>query len=306
MTMLLRVFVPCLLLATAHLGAETVNSSPFPSGAGVDVLQVMFGQQPTEQGLSFDRSVPHYAAIAVNGKDTDAWVTEKGTPPGPGWLKSFRFHVTDPHFQKGGRPVVEFEVTAYVPKPGTISMQADTAEGNKRILDVWHQGKAWEIYRIPIDNAFFGARPDAAGEKFPLAGFDFSISSSGAALYLQSVRLAGYDTEHDVVWSKCLKVEGISTDGPGGILIWPKAPKQKLSITVQNFARVPAHFHYRLQITGYDDKAVLVQDGKLDLNGGASSPLAWPVDTSTWPLGPYDGTFSVFDDTRPGEVARGE
>ncbi len=291
-----------LVLALLPRAYGDTPTEPFPSGPGVNIIQVTFNQQPVEDGLTFDRSEPHYLPLTIDGQTTDAWASEKGIAPNPGWQKSFRFHVTDPRFQKGGRPLVEFELTACLAKPGSIFVQADTADGNQRIFDQWNGGKGWQTFRFGIDNAFFGDSADRPKDEFPLHGYDFTINSPVGPFYLRSIRVAGYDTQHDVVWTKCLKAQSISTGAPGGLLVWNQAPKQKLNITLKNFAQIPGNFHYRLLVTGYDDKSQLVRDGNFTVTPGEAHPLDWDVDTSTWPLGPYDGDIVIDDPAHNGAV----
>ena len=292
----LLVFLPFLALA----------QNPAPDGnapaPGTDVIQVVCDQQPVEQGLTFDRTGVRATSIVVGGKSYDAWIADQPTMPSMGWMRSFRFTVTDPHFQKGGRPAIDLEATCYVTKPGPIEIRADTSEGNKVVFSTWGSGKGWETYRVHLDNAFFGARPDTSAEHPSLEGFDLRMDTFTTPLYLRSLRLVGYDTEHDVVWSRMLKVNSLTSSLPGGVLVVQKGPAQKLNASLQNLAQVPTDIHYRAQITDYDDKVRYTTDEKVTLAPASSLPIALTFDTSDWPLGPYDGEVELYSEANPKEV----
>jgi hypothetical protein len=291
-----------LSIFAALVSAPIYADDPLPGGPGIDPLQVICDPSPIEDGLAMDRTGVHATTIQVQGKTSPAWVAENSVMPAYGWLRSFRFHVTDPRFQKGGRPVVEMEITAYLPRVGDVFVTADTPQGGRRVADQWLDGKDWKVLRFSFNDAFFGGRPDVAASNPPLQGFDFRIDAANCPLYLRSVKLIGYDTEHDVVWSKMLQAQDVSTPAPGGVLLWQKGAGQKLNVTLRNYAELPASVNYRLRVTGYDDQSRAAITGTASVPASGGVPLALNVDTGSWPLGPYDGTLELFLGDHPGDA----
>lgn len=284
------------------VAAPPTGAPDFPSGPGVDLLQVVCDQVPIEQGLTFDRTKVKAGTVNVQGQSTDAWTAVGSITPGMNWMQSFRFTVTDPRFQKGGRPVVEIEAICYLPKAGAISIRVDTATGARKVAEQYYQGKDWMTLRVRVDDAFFGARPDTGTDKLSLSGFDLRIDGSTGPFYVRSVRIAGYSTDSNVIWPKMLKSEGLTTGGPGGVLVWQKAPAQNLGISLRNFAHIPVDLQYRVQVTGYDEKVRFTQEGKVTAAPSAATPLSWTIDTSDWRLGPYDGDFEAFAPANPSVI----
>jgi hypothetical protein len=281
----------------------THASEPLPPpGPGVDVTQITFGPQPSEQGLSFVRAETKATTVEVLGKKYDAWVAEKSAAPAKDGTPSFRFNVTDPKFQKGGRPVVELEAVCFAPNKGSITIRADTADGNKAISTTGTRGTDWETIRVRLDNAFFGARPDTGSVKPSLDGIDFRIDAANGPLYVRSVRLVGYDPDHDVVWAKLLKATQFSTGGPEGILVLHQATAQKFALTVQNLAHIPANLNYRLEILNYNDKAIYTETGKLAVAPSSTTTVSSVADATSWPLGPYDANVEAFAEDKPEDV----
>src|SRR5690606_19806398 len=125
---------------------------------GADVIEVVFDQEPVERGLTFDRTGVKPVEINLKGGTTTAWVAEHGTDQSMRWLRPFRFTVTDPRFQKGGRPAVDLEITFHNPGFGSVRVKADTTEGARGIGSMWGSSKDWKTLRIPLDTAFFGGR----------------------------------------------------------------------------------------------------------------------------------------------------
>jgi len=297
--------IPLLLFAIVFSLPSTLASADLPKDVpvsipGIDSLQVIFNQQPIEQGITFDRSGVKPTSVDIDGKSTEAWMADQSATPGMGWLRSFRFTVTDPLFKAGGRPAVDLEVTYYTPAPCSVRIRIDSRDGNKMVSDAWSPGKEWETRRVNVDDAYFGVRPDSSSEKPPLEGFDFRIDAANTPLYLKSVRLVGYDPKQNIMWSRMLKIIGLASGEKGGVLVFQNGPAKKISATLTNLAQIPMRTHYRLQMTGYDGKTRYTDEGNVTLQPASSLPLAFTFDTTGWSLGPYDGRLELSLDGQPG------
>lgn len=285
----------CLLaLVPLVLGAaEPAIDLSLPPGA--DVIEVLFDQeQPVERGLTFDRTGVKPVQVELNGRAEAAWVAENGLDPSMSWIRSFLFKVTDPRFQKGGRPAVDVEVTYHNPGLGSVRIKGDATEGARLIGSQYGTTKEWRTLRFSLDDAFFGARVDAQDTKPALNGFDLRVDGINGPFYLKRVRLIGYDPKENVVWPRMLKAAAVTADAPGDVFAFTQDPGRRINVKLQNVARVERPLHYRLQITGADDQVRHQLEAKTTLAAGGVVNLPLTFDTSKWPLGPYEGRLELY------------
>ncbi|MFA6960145.1 MAG: hypothetical protein WC205_05280 [Opitutaceae bacterium] len=261
---------------------------------GADVAEIVFDETPVERGLTFERGGWRFSPVALKGKTESAWVLENGTDPAMRWLRPIFLKVTDPRFQKGGRPAVDIEITFHNPGFGSVRVKGDTTEGAQTIGSLWGNSKEWKTLRFPIDNAFFGARVDDKDTKPLLNGFDLRIDGINGPFYLKRVRLIGYNPTEDVLWSRMLKVSAMGAPTPGKVLAFTQGADRRLDVQLKNVARVDRPLHYRLQITGQDDQVRHRVEAKAVVSASGMTDLPFAFDTSNWPLGPYEGRLELF------------
>ena len=93
----------------------------------------------------------------------------------------------------------------------------------------------------------------------------------------------------------------MSTGFPGGRPdMETSAGAKTCRCPLRNLAIIPDDLRYRVQITGYDDQGPVLEGGTtLPRKRRPSVPLTWQMDTSAWPLGPYDGDIEVFSPSAP-------
>lgn len=287
----LRFCLPA-LLPLILAAAEPAIDASLPPGA--DVAEVVFDETPVERGLIFDRKGWRFAPVELKGKLEPAWGSSNGTDPAMRWLRPVFLKVTDPRFQKGGRPAVDIEITFHNPGFGSVRVKGDTTEGAQVIGSMWGNSKEWKTLRFPIDNAFFGARVDDKDTKPLLNGFDLRIDGINGPFYLKRVRLIGYNPTEDVLWSRMLKVSAMSAPTPGSVLAFTQGPDRRIDVRLENVARVERPLHYRLQITGHDDQVRHRVEAKTVVAASGTTDLPFAFDTSNWPLGPYEGRLELF------------
>lgn len=265
---------------------------------GADVAEVVFDAQPQERGLSFDRNSVHSTTVTLQGKTYDAWEAEGGVAASQPWIRSFRFKITDPKFQNGGRPATDVEITYHQDADLPLNVLADTKSGGREIGSSYGKTSDWRVLRIPLEDAFFGARDHKSGNASGVDGFDLRINGYNVPLYVRRVRLIGYDPEHNVNWSRMLRVPNLASNAPGGLLAFGRAATPQISFQLLNSAKIARALRYELQVNDYNDKSRVRQSGTLTLKADSLTPLAIKLDTRAWELGPYDGSLKLFLDAK--------
>lgn len=295
---------PCLraffrrVLAAVSLAAFL----PFPPGTaqgqdlppGAKVIEVLFDKEPVERGLVFDRQNVKPVTVEFKGRKSEAWVADASLEPAMPWTRSFRFRVSDPIFQKGGRPAVDIEMTYHLSARATVTVSADTAQGAEQVKRTAGNTKEWRTVRFPVDNAYFGQREHSGASGMSVSGFDLRINGANSDLYLRRVRIIGYDPEKNVSWPRMLRIRELTTSRPGNVLAYPQGSGQALGIPVQNLARVERPLHYRACISGYDDKVRFSTSGEISVPASGTQNIALSFDTTDWPLGPYECALELF------------
>ena len=281
-------------------GAAPVATNVIAPQQGVDTIKVDFTRDPPlEKGLVFDRSTKVSAGVHQDGgKETPAWVARGTIEKQMQWFRSFRFKVTDPKFQNGGRPSVDIRVVYSQTANGPVQVRADNASGDGWVGQSWGNSGGWQVMNFKLDNAFFGARdkPDMRDPK--TSGWDLRIDGVNSDLWLKSVEIIGYDTKENINWARLLKVKGARAEKPGGIFAFGKAADNKIDFELNNNAAVARPLRYKLRINDTDDKVKLSKDGTVEIAPSGAEKLPFTVDTKAWPLGPYEGKISFYlDDT---------
>lgn len=275
-------------------GPEAIAPPDEPPAAqpGVDVIEVLFGEEPVERGLTFDRTAVKPAKVKLRDKVYQSWVADRSADPGAGWARSFRFRVTDPRFQNGGRPAGVVEVTYHLPTWAGVHVKADTKSGGREIGSGWGNTSNWQTVRINFDDAYFGGREHGSEGPLPVDGFDLRIDGANAGLYLRRVRIIGYDPKQNIAWDRMVKVQRVTADTEGGILAFPRGKDQKLTVDLRNLAYVPRDIHYTLTIRDAE-KIVHQGSGSVRLKEDSRVDVPLLFDTGEWPLGPYTGSLDI-------------
>lgn len=283
----LTAFLPLSLAA-----AEPATDVSLPPGA--DVAEIVFDKEPVERGLTFDRAGWKPGQVSLKGETGSAWVSENGTDASMRWLRPIFLKVTDPRFQKGGRPAVDLEITFHNPGYGSVRVKADTEGGPRQIGAQWGNTKEWRTMRVALDDAFFGGRAHDGDAKPLLNGFDLRIDGINGPFYLKRIRLIGYNPTENVVWSRMIKTTSPVSPGPGGVMAFAKSERSRIDVELANVARVERPVFYRLQIAGYDDRVRYRVEDRLVLGASGKAVIPFVFDTREWPLGPYDGRLELF------------
>jgi hypothetical protein len=287
----------CVLLSGLRLPALAAESGAEPTQPGVDILEVVFDQNPVELGLTFDRRNVSPANVDIKGQTTQVWKAGTSLDRAIGWAGSFRFKVTDERFQQGGRPAVDIEITYHLPSAWTGPVvKADTRSGGRLVGQAPGRTGDFRTARFRVNDAFFGARDHKSTEQLPVDGFDLRIDGNNNGFYLRRVRIIGYDPKENVVWPRMLGIDHVSTDAAGGVFVFPRTQKQQLSFALRNSAFQSRAIHYNLEISDHSDKVTYRASGDLTLNAESRQNLPFNFDSSAWPLGPYDGNLSLYLD----------
>ena len=149
-----------------------------------------------------------------------------------------------------------------------------------------------------LDKAFFGARdkPDMKDPK--TSGWDLRIDGVNSDLWIKSVVITGYDTRENINWERLLKVKGARAQKPGGVFAFGKAAANKIDFELNNNAAVTRLLRYQLRINDANDNVKLSVDGEVQVAPSGAETLPFTVDTSAWPLGPYEGKISFYLDDK--------
>lgn len=282
------------LLGLLTLCTAAADTGEVAQQAGIDIIEVIFDETPIENGLSFDRTKVSPEAVSLGGKPpVQSWVSRSSIEPQRGWTRSFRFNVTDPRFQKGGRPAIDMEVQFHNPGLGSVRVKADTAEGAEQVGALWGNSKDWKTLRLSLDDAYFGARTDPGDTVPKLDNFDLRIDGLNGPFHLRSVRLIGYDPDQNIHWPRMLKFPEIKANGEGGLFAFTQSPGAEITATLQNIARVERPVRWRAQITDYSDTVRFQESADILLPPASSTGVTLAFDPSQWPLGPYDGVIEM-------------
>lgn len=285
--------------ASASAAMAQTPSAPVPP-SGQDVIEVIFDKQPVENGLTFVRNSVGPVTLNLQDGQIEAWSARYRSEPAMGWVRSFRFNVTDPRFQNGARPVVDVKVTYHNTANASVNIKADTLRGGQHIGGAFGATKKLKTLRMALDDAWFGSRQDPNETAKPcVSGYDLLVSGVNADLNLRSVRIVGYDLEKNVNWGRLLKIKSITAPGPGGVLAYPQAAGQKLTVALHNLARIDCPIHYKLVLTDYDDKIRFQSAGRLKAARGTLQEIPVEFSTANWPLGPYEGRLEIFEEGNP-------
>jgi len=263
------------------------------------MVEVVFDKHPIENGLTFERTAVSPVSLDLQGHPYEAWAAHYKSEPTMGWVRAFRFRVTDPRFQNGARPVVDLEVTYHNPASASVNIKADTQRGGIRVGGAFGATKDLKTLHIALDDAYFGSREDLKDPKPSVSGYDLLVAGVNADLCLRSVRIIGYDLEKNVNWQRLLKVKSLTSSQPGGLLAYPQGAKQKLHIALKNMSRLECPIRYTLQIAGYDDKQRFQTSGRVNVAKGTEQAIPVEFDTTGWPLGPYEGKLEIFAECNP-------
>ena len=303
----LRQIFPLALLLLSSAGcarAQTATAPATPATpatpAGTDTIEVIFDKKPIERGLSFDRAGVKAGTLALPDGPVNAWVAKSSIVPGKGWMRSFRFKVTDPRFQNGKRPAVDVEVVYYLENNVQLDARADTNRGSRRVGGGGGKAKTWKTARYTLDDAFFGARsyPD---DELGTSGFDLRINTTNGELWLKSVKIIGYNPAKDVDWNRLLQLRNARAQTPGGVLAFTRGKGRQLSFELQSNATVARPLRYEARISGYDNRVRFQKKGELTVAPSSAAQLELALDTTDWPLGPYDGSMAFFLDEKSTE-----
>ena len=258
---------------------------------------------PLEEGLTFDRSTKVQSAFHDDGggKTTPAWVARGTIEPQMGWFRTFRFKVTDPKFQNGGRPSVDIQIVYSQTANGPVQVRADNSSGDGWVGQSWGNSGAWQVMDFKLDNAFFGAR-DKPGMKAPsTSGWDLRIDGVNSDLWIKSIKIVGYDTKENINWPRLLKVNSARAQTPGGIFAFGRKADNKIDFEINNNAALKRPLLYKLRVNDANDKVKLSKDGEVEVAPSGAEKLPFTIDTSAWPMGPYEGKISFYLDDKSTE-----
>ena len=259
-----------------------------------DSVEIIFDKTPIERGLTFDRRMVRPTTITLGGVESSAWMSDGSIEPSQGWLRSFRFKVTDSKFQNAARPAVDIEIVYHQPANAGWALKADTKDGGKTVGNGWGGTTNWRTAKIRLDGAFFGARDHKSGQPASVDGFDLRFDGTNDRVYLKSIKITGSDPKVNVDWARMLKTNEIETDQRGGIFAFNRAPKHEIRANLQNLALIERPLHYQFDINGYDGKSRHSANGAISLKPDSNQKLPLAFNTSAWPLGPYDAKLSLF------------
>lgn len=284
-------------------GAAPVAKTVDYSRVGTDTIQVDFTQNPPlEAGLVFDRKTLAGPGVhKFEGVDTQAWVARGTIEPQMQWFRSFRFKVTDPKFQNGGRPSVDIQVVYSQSANAPVQVRADNATGDGWVGQGWGNSGNWQTMTFKLDKAFFGARDKPEMKAPSTSGWDLRIDGVNSDFWLKSVKIIGYDTKENINWPRLLKVNSARAQTEGNVFAFGKGADNKIDFEINNNAAVARPLRYQLRVVDTDDKVKLNVDGAVEVAPSGAEKLPFTIDTSAWPLGPYEGNISFTLDDKSSE-----
>lgn len=262
-----------------------------------NTLLIIFGEQPVEKGMRFERRGTEFKPIRVDGTTTPAWAATQSMMAKMPWMRSFRIKVEDPVFQSGGRPAVDLEIEYLLDTWGGVIVYADTENGSEKVGFGWGGSKKWQTLRTTLDHAHFSARNhNSSGKELSSDGYDLRIFAPNAPLYIRSIKLKGYPMTGDVDWERLLKVERVTTDTPAGIFAFQRREANPVEFDLRNIAEDDAALRYQIQVHQHQGPVVFENGGKVLVSGNTTEVLRFNFDTTSWPYGPYTATLNAWLD----------
>lgn len=251
------------------------------------VAEVVFNRQPSEDGLTFNRSNASYAP--VNGKE--AWRVESSRVGRMVWIRDLNLTFEDPAFRDGSMPVVDVEAVVRLDTWAGITAYADTERGSSRGAMTWGASPNWKVLRFQLDDAHFGGRDHGSGDmELQSDGYDLRIFGANEPLYVHRVTVRGYARTGDVNWSRLIRASrplGAGRYADEEILMFAADEPVELRLPIRNLALEPTTVAYAFRVIDRDGQVVGEQLGDYALPADQSSDLVLDFDTADWPLGPY-------------------
>ena len=270
------------LLASVSIGADDRK-----------IIEITFDSVPVEQGLAFERQHCEEAELTLTGTTWRTWRALSGSVSGKGWQRALRCKVTNPDFLSGKMPVVDIEITYHQSARAGTQVFAASADGFTQVNKVFGRTLGWRTLTTQVNNAHFGS-----------ADFDLMMVGANSDLYLQKIRIIGYnlDDRDKIHWPRLLGVKRLRSPHPANLLIFPRAASQHLTLDIHNLARINRPLRYTFQVSDIDGRTVVNQAGKFTVSAESINSLPLTLNTSDWRLGPYEARVDFYlspDGTMP-------
>ncbi len=281
-------------------------TSVFAAEPGTQVIFSVFDAQPVTEGMSYETKYANATTVVIAGQDQPvaAWQVKNGNVRDARWERAFRFRVTDPAFQNGGRRAVDIEIQYMLETYAGVEIHASTAQGWTKIGSGWGDSKGrWRTARIRLDNAWFGPEKEGKGGQLD-GGWDLEITGANAPMIIRSVTITGYDPEKNVRWDRMLRIDQprpINHEGDR-VFVFRRRNNNALELETVNLAKVPRPLAWRVRIGNLDDQIVYQTRGAVTVEGDSSAKLHFPFDSTQWPVGAYQARVELLldaDDKEP-------
>ncbi len=258
-----------------------------------DVAEIVFNQEPRENGLTFDRNGMMFANI--EGKD--AWMSTATQLAQMLWTKDLNLTFTNKAFRNGNMPVVDIEAVVRLNTWAGIAAYADTDRGSVQGGMTWGASSNWRTLGFRLDDAYFGARDHHSPEnQLRSDGYDLRIFGANEPLYVHRVTVRGYDRTGNIDWRRMTRTErprGVDTYSDTGILMFPAGKEARLELPITNLALEPNTVLYSFQVFDDDANVLAERSAEVTLPADQETQIPLTFDTTGWPLGAHRYAYRV-------------
>jgi len=248
--------------------------------AGPLDLYILFDPIPREQGMTFETKSFRPHAFMLDGINHPIW-TGGSSLGGPGWWHSMVFKLTDPRFQNGNMPAADVTVRFfdYDSLPNTLT--ADMASGSEKVATIFGGGAKWRVLKCQLNGAeFAGTDHHSLPADLGTDGYDLRFNSCNDAIQIRSIFVHGYDRTANPDFGRLLHCDQI--DAGRDLNIFNPGEKANIIFKLSNYALIPLHSPYTLQLKDDLANPLWTRQGILDVPANGS--LAFPAAVDTGPL----------------------
>ncbi len=252
--------------------AEEVIRIPFALAGAFDRF-VIFEKTPIVRGIEFTSNNSTTREIKVEDRTTSALILRQDSAEQP-WARSLFINLTDPKFREGSYPAIDISTVFRQPFDTGVELNADTAEGGKKIATEWGRSEKWRLFDKSIDNAYLGAR-DHGGDpkKFPVDGHDFRVNTYANDAAIRTFWVHAFPRTGDVDWNRLFRFRGIETEK--NIFVYAPGETTTFNYQFENLAKLPTTVEYSVRLEAFDGREIWTRDGTLEVPG--LSEVAVPV-----------------------------
>ncbi len=246
------------------------------------IAEIVFDEQPKEQGMRFLREYCQPEQVEVNGEKVWAWKFYAGSYPDQMWTHDARFELTDPAFKNGAMPVIRGEIEYLHTSDTTFDIFVDTGDGVKSCGCIWGASREFRTLKFTCDNTFFGCR----GKVDKGGNFDLQAKAYNSPIFIRRIRLVGMDLDDSPDFSRLLRVAFVHAPNRR-VAYFDRSEQVRLVHRFSNHARVAFKGAAAIRYEDLGGRLLAEAKREITVPANAEADIAFDFDAGTLPLGVY-------------------